>query len=140
MTPDGQTITFKGRQFRADELEEIRDIVGRFGRLTRQELANTVCELLEWHRPNGRLKTKEARELLEWLEASGEISLPGPSSRGRPRGSKTQIPHTPAGEMQDELHAELRDVGSVKLRLVETAEERRLWRELVERYHPEGCR
>ena len=65
MTPEGQTITFKGREFGADELEEIRDIIGRFGRLSRQELANTVCELLDWRRPNGGLKTKEARELLE---------------------------------------------------------------------------
>ena len=139
MATDGSAITFKGRELGSDELDVIRDVVSTYGRLSRQELANTVCELLDWHRPNGRLKTSEARGLLELLEASGQIALPAASTRGRPRGSKTRIPLTGAGQAQRELHAQLRDVEPVKLRLVETAEQRRQWRELVERYHPEGC-
>ena len=139
MEAEGSELTFKGREFGSDELEVIRDVVVTFRRLSRQELANTVCELLDWRRPNGGLKTSEARELLEMLDASGQIELPAASSRGRPRGSKTKIPLTTAGQEQTELRAQLRAVEPVKLCLVETAEQRRQWRELVERYHPEGC-
>jgi len=138
MAADG-SVSFKGREFRSDELDVIREVVGTYGRLSRQELANTVCELLDWRRPSGGLKTSEARELLELLEGAGQIELPAASNRGRPRGSKTKIPLTAAGQAPGELRARLRDVEPVTLRLVETAEERRIWRELVERYHPEGC-
>ena len=136
---EGAVLRFKGRELGADELEEIRDVVGNFKRLSRQELANTICELLDWRRPNGVLKTSEARELLEMLDAAGQIALPAASSRGRPRGSKTKNPLTAAGQAQPELCAQLREVEPVRLCLVETAEQRRQWRELVERYHPEGC-
>jgi hypothetical protein len=139
MAADGSVMTFKGRGFGSDELEVIRDVVSTFGRLSRQELANTVCELLDWRRPNGGVKTAEARELLELLEASGQIELPAASRRGRPRGSKTKISPSPAREPEGELRAQLVDVAPVKLHLVETAEQRRQWRELVERHHPEGC-
>ena len=139
MAAEGSRLTFKGREFGSDELDEIRDVVGNFKRLSRQELANTICELLDWRRPNGGLKTSEARELLEMLEASGRIALPAASTRGRPRGSKTKAPLSAAGEAQPDFHAQFREVGPVRLSLVETAEQRRKWRELVERYHPEGC-
>ena len=112
---EGAVLRFKGRELGADELEEIRDVVGNFKRLSRQELANTICELLDWRRPNGVLKTSEARELLEMLDAAGQIALPAASSRGRPRGSKTKNPLTAAGQAQPELCAQLREVEPVRL-------------------------
>src|SRR5262249_48621317 len=36
----------------------------------------TVCELLEWTRPNGGLKNHECRQLLERLQAEGFLKLP----------------------------------------------------------------
>jgi len=39
-------------------------------------MARTVCELLEWKRPNGRLKNHECRQLLERLAAEGALTLP----------------------------------------------------------------
>jgi len=137
---DALTITFKGRCFEADEVRLVEEVVATFRRLSRQELANTICELLDWRRPNGGLKTWEARELLEILERSGRVELPSASSRGRPRGSKTSVPRTARGKAQPELRGVLRDVEPVRLRLVSTAEDRRLWRELVGRYHPQGHR
>jgi hypothetical protein len=135
------TITFKGRQFNAEEVRLIAEVVGTFRRLTRQELANTVCELVDWRRPNRGLKTWEARELLEMLERSGRIELPPPISRGqREGGCKVSVPLTARGEMQPELRAALSDVEPIRLRLVEAKEDRQLWRELVDRYHPQGHR
>lgn len=135
-----EAITFKGRRFEAGEIGLIEQVVALYPRLSRQELANTVCELLEWRRPNGGLKTWEARELLERLERMGRVQLAPRSVRGRPAGSKTRVPYTASGEQRAEMRAALHEVEPVRLRLVHRAEDRQLWRELVGRYHPQGHR
>ena len=48
-----------GRHFATQEIREIREIIDSCQGLSRTELASTVCELLDWKRPNGRLKTME---------------------------------------------------------------------------------
>jgi len=134
------TITFKGRRFEPEEVGLIEQVVASCRRLSRQELANTICELLDWRRPNGGLKTWEARDLLEALERMGRVQLAPRSVRGRPPGSKTSVPHTAQGEQQAELRAALNEVEPIRLRLVHSPEDRQLWRELVGRYHPQGHR
>ena len=48
------------------------------------EIARTICELLGWKRPSGRLKHHECRQLLERLQAEGVLMLPAL----RPLGGK----------------------------------------------------
>ena len=48
-----------GREFTQEELSLIQEIVEDCSNLTRTELAGTVCELLDWKRPSGRLKKHE---------------------------------------------------------------------------------
>ena len=69
-------FVFKGRRFDTPDLALIQEIVKTYQTLSRQELAGTVCGLLEWTRPGGKLKTMECRELLTRLEADGWIELP----------------------------------------------------------------
>jgi len=38
-------MVFKGRVFAVTELELVREVVSRYRGLSRQELANTACEL-----------------------------------------------------------------------------------------------
>ena len=49
------TTRFTGRTFSAREMTLIREVVQDCSGLSRMELARTVCELLRWRRPNGRL-------------------------------------------------------------------------------------
>jgi len=102
-------------------------------KLSRNELAQTICEALGWVRPNGRLKARECYEYLVLLEAKGLLTLPL-RPEWRPRGP-TSIVFTEAGREQPRREGELRDVAPVTLGLVANGEERALWRELVERYH-----
>ena len=125
-------VVFKDRRFSESELSLVRDVVARHGGLSRQELANTVCELLDWRRPGGGLKTWECKELLAALEARGVVALPSMRA-GRPRGARTTVPHTERGEVKPVLRAALRDIAPVSLRVVATAGERLFWRELVRR-------
>jgi len=125
--------------FTAAELKLIQEVVASCGGLSRQELANTTCELVGWRRPSGGLKTWEGKALLAQLEAAGLIELPA-LRPGRPRGSRTAVPRTGRGEIQERIPGSLREVAPVRLRPVTTATERRLWRELVGRYHYLGHR
>ena len=133
------SMRFKDRAFTASELQLIREVVASCAGLSRQELANTACELLGWRRPNGGLKTWECKELLVHLESVGRIALPA-LRPGRPRGSRTAVPRTGRGEIQERITGTLRDVAPVRLKPVTGDEERRLWRELVGRYHYLGHR
>jgi len=69
-------MTFCGRTFGAAELELMRQIAGEFSALGVTEIARTVCELLEWRRPSGRLKDHECRQMLEQLQAEDFLQLP----------------------------------------------------------------
>jgi hypothetical protein len=134
------SFVFKDRAFSGEELALVAEVVADYGRLSRQELANTVCELLGWRRPRGGLKTWEAKELLAALEARGLVSLPALRTT-KPRGARTSVRHTRQGAGPDEpLRADLDDVRPVRLRLVQTRADRALWREFVERHHPRGHR
>lgn len=110
-------------------LVEIIDSCG----LSRHELANTICEALKWVRPTGRLKARECYEYLELLDSKGLVKL-GARREQRRRGP-TRIVHTEAGEARQERDCELSEVAPVALGLVSKAEERALWRELVDRHH-----
>jgi len=132
-------IEFKDRAFSVAELRLVQEIVAEHGRLSRQELANTVCELLDWRRPHGGLKTWEAKELLAVLDARGLLRLP-PLRTTKRRGAHTSIPRTGLAEPGEPLVARLAELTPITFRRVSSPEDRRLWRELVERYHPRGHR
>jgi hypothetical protein len=132
-------LRFCGKAVNEQELSLIKQVIERYSKLSRTELANTLCELLDWNRPNGGLKTVECRQFLETLEARSLIQLPQRRA-GRPRGSETHVARTVSGARGEPLEGLLGDYPSLSLSLVETAEQRALWRELVERYHYLGHR
>jgi hypothetical protein len=66
---------FCGREFSIEEVSLIQEVVDSCGGISRNELAFTVCELLEWMRPNGKLKTRECLGLLAQLEGKGILNL-----------------------------------------------------------------
>ena len=101
--------------------------------LSRHELASTICEGLGWVRPSGRLKSRECYEYLDLLEVKGLVKLP--ARREQRRRGPTRIRHTESGAAQPRREGTLSDVTPVRIALVANAEERALWRELVDRYH-----
>jgi hypothetical protein len=134
-----QSVSFCGEAVSAEKLAVIDQMVKRCGGLSRTELASTVCELLGWQRPNGRLKTRECREFLESLHERALIRLPEPRA-GRPRGSRTAVRVSEQGDARDPLEGTLREVAPLAIERVASDADRALWRELVERYHYLGHR
>ena len=133
-----ESLTFCGRTFRADELELMRQMAREFSGLGVTEIARTVCELLNWTRPNGRLKNHECRQLLERLQGEGFLQLPALRQRGG-RGPRRADGPRPHWEPKP-VTGTARECEPLELALVEGPAESRRWRELLERYHYLGCR
>lgn len=133
-----------GREITIHELEEIRECVKMFWRLSRSELAQTICEHLEWFAATGANKTDAGMKLLEHLEAKGLLQLPEkrPTRKSGPEGP-VQI--TDRTDPQPEIVGSLRDSGLIRLDIVKDKETMDLWKEYIQRYHylgykkPFGC-
>ncbi len=126
--------TFCGQVVSKDQLSEIDEIVATFPKLSRAELANTICEIFSWKRPTGKLKTVECRQFLERLDAKGIIRLPA-SRELKPKGTKTNVQRTEQADRQAVISVKLSELSPIVLSRVKTKEQRDLWYEYIDRYH-----
>lgn len=125
---------FCGREFTVEEVEMIREIVDTCGGISWNELAHTVCELLDWRRPGGGLKTRECRDLLTLLEGKGILRLPEKRSAGKtgPRKSKAKAP---CQEPYSALAGRVDDFTPLDVDYVRTRKQREIFKELLAQYH-----
>jgi hypothetical protein len=134
-----KAVSFCGRVLTASELNLVRQIIADFPHLSQAELAHTVCELLEWRRPNGKLKSPEC---VEWLQKwQGHDCLPAlPALRvTKPRGAH-RFQADPQSDPQAPLRGRLSDYQPLRLHLIEDLAGRRLFQQYIQRYHPLGYR
>ena len=83
--------TFSGRRFTRRQLAQVQETVERFAKLSRTELAHTVCEHLNWKTPNGKNKVESCLILLEKLEAQGVVSLPATEATRSAAAASTDL-------------------------------------------------
>ena len=140
MSATDGSLRCAGRTFSEAELQVVTEVVANGGSLSRAQLMVRVCRRLAWRRASGALKVRECRDLLLSLERSGRLRLPPKRAAGRPPGSRTQVPCTPAGEPGRPLLGSVGQFGSVRVRPVTTGAEHGWWRELIGRYHYLGYR
>lgn len=134
-----ESFTFCGRCFAQAELELIQQVVSEFGALGINELSATVCELLEWKRPSGRLKAHEGRQLLDRLSQQGLVELP-PLRRRGPQGPRGVVA-TADSDPGPETRGSAGQFEPLELERVEPdSEASRLWGQLVSRHHYLGYR
>ena len=132
-----EPVTFCGRTFQGDELVLMRQVARECSGLGVTEIARTLCELLDWKRPNGQLKNHECRQLLEQLAGEGFLRLPPLRPLGG-RGSRQ-----PQVSRDDSEPAPLEcaacECEPLELVLVEGEAESHRWRQCLQRYHYLGC-
>jgi len=122
-------------QFVTDrQLSEIKEIIETFPKLSRTELASTVCELFSWERPTGKLKTVECRQFLEYLNNQGTIRLPVCRKRYSNKSS-VKIQRTEKADVRPTISVKLKERSPILLERVDGQEQRQLWYEYVDRYH-----
>jgi hypothetical protein len=132
-----EPLTFCGRTFSPSEVELMCDIAAQFSALGITEIARTICELLEWKRPNGGLKNHECRLLLEQLATEGKLTLPALRRLGGRGPRRILVAARDSEPMPVECAA---GECELELSLVQGKAESRQWRELLERHHYLGCR
>jgi len=125
---------FCGREFNAEEVSLIQEVVETCAGISRFELAHTVCELLEWKRPGGGLKSRECRDFLEQLESQGVLTLPDKKSCGSSKPRKLIVP-AKEGQVHSELTGSVEEFAPLDVELVENRQHRQLFQELLSRYH-----
>ena len=125
---------FCGREFTTEDVSLIQEVVETCAGISRFELAHTVCELLEWKRPGGGLKSRECRDFLEQLKSQGVLTLPDKKSCGSSKPRKLIVP-AKEGQVHSELSGSVEEFAPLDVELVENRQHRQLFQELLSRYH-----
>lgn len=134
-----KSTTFYGRRFTRQQLEQVRLMVAMFRSLSRQELAQTVCENLSWRSEAGENRVFACLKMLEALERAGVVRLPAKDLR-KSRGARAPVEWTERGEPAQPVACELRQLAPIELKLALSPGDVRLFDELVDRYHYLGFR
>jgi hypothetical protein len=118
----------------------IREVVAQCSSLSLTEISRTLCELLDWKRPNGKLKNHECRLLLERWRDQGQIRLPAVQPCGGRGARRVQL--TGRSDPQPEITGPAGEFEPLTLTVVggERKADCQLWAEYVERYHYLGHR
>lgn len=130
----GCSETFCGQIVSAQQLSEIAEITETFPKLSRTELANTICEIFSWKRPTGKLKSVECRQFLERLEDKAIIKLPACRKKYANK-VKVRIERSRKADFQPTVSTKLKHLWPIRLIKVDHQEQRQLWYEYVDRYH-----
>jgi len=127
-------IEFSGRKFSPTALDLIVQVTKRFSTLSLTELSKTLCELLEWKRPNGKLKYEECRAFLEKLQSENLISLPVVRKM---KCTPRRILLTQEGDPQAPITGSLQQYEPLSLRLVQACDGLlyALVNQYIQRYH-----
>jgi hypothetical protein len=125
------THRYCGRDFHADEIALIRQLIAADPARTRAELSRLTCRALAWRKADGGLKDMSARVAMLRMHEDGLIALPAPRCpRPDPRvriGARSD-----PGEPIDQP---ARALTPLALRRVCTKSESRLYNEHIQRYH-----
>jgi len=130
-----QIAESSGRPFTSEEIDIIRQTVKTFSNLSLTELSRTLCELLEWKRPNGKLKCEECRAFLERLQSEGVVSIPKLRSAGSPGPRRVNI--SAHSESEAPVSGSVGQFEPLRLKPVRASNRELIaaFKQLIERWH-----
>jgi hypothetical protein len=134
----GEGLCFRGQPLTPDQIELIRQVTRDFRNLALTELAHTVCELLDWRRPNGGLKSRECYLFLQALQQRGWLPwLPAPKPHARrPHQTRVSSDSNPQPPCTGALSQWL----PVEVQPITERGDRQLFQQYIHRYHYLGYR
>lgn len=126
-----------GFEFFPSDLTYLHTLQQRFPRLSRTELAGTLCEHLNWLTLSGQPKITACFRLFARLEETGAICLPKKQEEKSHPGPRPEKPPrvTPRTRPGSPVERPLAELEPVQLRLATDPEDQALWNEYVARYH-----
>ena len=125
-------MKYCGREFTDRELERLRQLAA-VSKMTRRALSQQVCREFGWLRCDGSFKDMSCRVALLRMQKDALIQLPAPRHRNSNVGRV--IAKTEQTEPQAPLLIPVSKLSGVRLELVSTKSDSRLWNEYIDRYH-----
>ena len=129
-----KSTTFGGRRFTRKQLLHIQTTTRTFSNLSRRELSKTLCEHLGWVTPAGKNCEQACLSALEEMAAVNLIQLPAKITTNA-RGKKKPLSWSEQTDSQSIISASLASISPLRLAIVSTEKDRRLWNEYVDRHH-----
>ena len=102
----------------------------------RKALATRVCEAFAFYDPGGQAQRSGCLKALRELEAAGHFTLPASARRCGPRWPRRLAEPV---ALPLEVPAQAGAVCGLELIMVKTAEQMRIWNELMIEGHPQGA-
>lgn len=130
---DNTIKVFSGRTFSSKDIEMIKWARKTYSKLSRNELAGTVCELLDWNQASGRPKQKQCLNFLEQLEIEGVIDVPSINYSQQRIGKKIHIPEIEF--KTDEINGQVAEYEPIRLTIAKPGKELKRWRSYVNQYN-----
>jgi len=128
------STTFSGRRFTRKQLEQVCETVAMFPKLSRKELAQTICEHLEWKNARGANKTACCLRMLETLETEGLVTLPGKRDADVAPKHRVQLELAESDGGQPVV-GRLEDLAPITLVRIVTDEDRAAFKATIQTHH-----
>ena len=116
-------------------IETIRQLLANEDILHRTDVAIRACKQFNFYDARGQLQVSSCAKALRQLEKAGHITLPGVQKK---RAKKSPRRLSEAVSLPVDIPEEVGDIQELRLLLVQTDEEKRIWNELMLREHPLG--
>lgn len=128
-------LTIQGRQLASADLATIRDLIVTHPDWHRTQLSQELCRRWRWVNDKGRLKDMAARAMLRKLNGAGLIELPAPV-RSANNGTRNQpVNLASLGQEARPIESKLSDLQPIHIQRVESTEETRRLRGLLQQHH-----
>lgn len=124
-------IRYCGREFTLHELDLIRTLIKNNPQFNRMRLSKEVCRMLQWLKPDGKLKDMSCRVAMLRMHEDGLILLPPPTRIKLPI---KKIKFTSATGLQSPVLSPVDLLPQLRFQMV-TKTNSALWNEYIERYH-----
>ena len=132
---DDAIRVFSGRTISPEDIEMLKWARKAYPKLSRSELAGTVCELIGWTNPSGRAKLQQCMQLFQILEDKGVVELPALDTRFQ---KKSDINRIIPDIKHEELNGEIGNFKQVQLKIASRGQELKRWRAYMNYYHMLG--
>ena len=124
-------IRYCGRDWTPKELEQIRLLIKCNPKFNRMRLSKEVCRMLQWLKPDGKVKDMSCRVAMLRMHKDGLIVLPSPTQA---KAALKSIEFTPATDPQTPVVSSVDQLPQLHFRMVTKATSA-LWNEYIARYH-----
>ena len=133
MNATADTMRYCGREFKAGEVELIKNIISSDPKLSRHRISKLVCEALHWYKLDGGLKDMSCRVALLRMQDDGLIQLPPPL--WNTGNKKPYTRRTSACEPRPDFTIPVSCFSELQFELVRNGDDSHVWNEYIDRYH-----